>query len=132
MQSHSKETKFNHTTLQNCLKDQEVKMLPTKLMKLKKIQDEQQTEQEVIKEQLDEDHSTVVTEASSSSALNPQLQVSAAVCTTQPTITVSTKSNLTKIEQLPGEFPDFYYCPVGNGLYCKVCVTFAGLMHQLD
>ena len=30
-----KKVKFNHTTLESCLKDQEVKILPTKLMKLK-------------------------------------------------------------------------------------------------
>ena len=84
-------------------------------------------DQEAIREQLEEDHSMVVMEASSSSALNPQLQVSAAVYTTQPTITVSTKSNLIKIEQLSRGFPDFCYCPVGNGLYCKVCVNFAGV-----
>ena len=58
MQSHSKETKFNYTTLQNCLKDQKVKILPTKLY--------------AIVEQLEEDDSTVITEESSSSALNPQ------------------------------------------------------------
>ena len=78
MQSHSKETKFNHTTLQNCLKDQEVNILPT-------IQDEQQTEQEAIAEQLEQDHSIVITDASSSLALNPQPQVSVAVSTNQPT-----------------------------------------------
>ena len=30
-----KKVKFNHTTLESYLKDQEVKILPTKLMKLK-------------------------------------------------------------------------------------------------
>ena len=69
----------------------------------------------------------VVTEVSSSSALNLQLQVSVPVCTTQPTTTVSTKSELTKIEHLSHEFPDFYYCPVGKGWYFKVFVNFAGV-----
>ena len=45
--------------------------------------------------------------------------------TTRPRTTVSTKSDLTKIEQLSHEFPDFYYCLVGKGWYCKVCVSFA-------
>ena len=40
----------------------------------------------------------IVTEASSSSALNLQLHVSATVCTTQSITTVSTKNGLTKIE----------------------------------
>ena len=61
-----------------------------KTHEIENIQNEQQVEQEAIVEQLEEDHSTVVTEASRSSALNPQLQVSVAVCTTQPTTTVST------------------------------------------
>ena len=90
MQSHPKETKFNRLTLQNCLKDQEVKILPTKLIEMKTFRISNKP-QEAIVEQLEEDHSTVVKEASSSSALNPQLQVSVAVCTTQPTTTVSTK-----------------------------------------
>ena len=64
MQSHSKETKFNHTTLEN-------KAIETP--EIENIQHEQQTEQEAIVEQLEEDHSPVVTEGSSSSALNPQL-----------------------------------------------------------
>ena len=39
---------------------------------IENIQHEQQTEQEAIVEQLEEDHSTVVTGGSNSSALNPQ------------------------------------------------------------
>ena len=69
----------------------------------------------------------VVREAFSSSALNPQPQVSVTVCTTHPTTTVSTKSDFTNIERLSREFLTFYYCPVGKGWYCKVCVKFAGV-----
>ena len=87
---------------------------------IENTQDEQQTEQEAILEQLQEDHSTVVTEGSSRSALNPQPEVSAAICTSQPITIASTESSLTKIEQLSREFPDFYYCPVGKDWYCKV------------
>ena len=65
---------------------------------IENFQDELQTEQEDIVEQLKEDHPMVVIEASSSSALNPQLHVSATVCTTQSITTVSTKNGLAKIE----------------------------------
>ena len=82
--------------------------------KIENIQDEQRTKQEAIVEQLQEDHSMVAMTASSSSALNPHLQVSAAVCTTQPTTNVSRKSDLTKTEQLACEFPHFYYGTVGK------------------
>ena len=122
MQSHSKETKITQL-----FKRSRSENAANETHEIENIQDEQQTEQEAIVEKLTEDHSTVVTEASSSSALNPQLQVSAAVCTTQPTTTVSTKSDLTKIEQLSREFPDFYYCPIRKGSCCKVCVNFAGV-----
>ena len=64
---------------------------------IENIQGDQKTEQKAIVEQLEEDNSTVVTEASRNSVSNPQPQVSAAVNTTQTTITVSTKSDLTKI-----------------------------------
>ena len=94
---------------------------------IENIQDEQQREQEAIVEQLEEDHSTVVTEAPSSSSINPRPQVFVAVCTTKPTNTVSTKIDLTKIERFSCESPDFYYCPVGKGWYYKVCVNFAGV-----
>ena len=87
---------------------------------IENAQDEQQTEQEAILEQLQEDHSTVVTEGSGRSALNPQLEVSAAVCTSQPITIASTESSLTKIEQLSREFADFYYCLVGKDCNCKV------------
>ena len=98
-----------------------------KTHEIENIQDEQQTEEEAIVEQLQEDHSTIVREASSSSGLNPQPQVSVTVCTTQPTSTVSTESDLTTIAQLSREFPDFYCCSVGKDCHCKVCVNFAGV-----
>ena len=74
---------------------------------IENIQNEQQTEQEDI-EQLERDHSMVVTEASSCSASNPELQVSEAACTAQPTTTVSTKRDLTRIEKPSQE--QFYWC----------------------
>ena len=65
-QYYAKETKFNHTTLQNSLNDQEVKILPMKLVKLKTFRMSNKQQEEI--EQLERDHSMVVTEASSCSA----------------------------------------------------------------
>ena len=62
-----------------------------KTHEIENFQDELQTAQKDIVEKLKEDHPIIVTEASSSSALNPQLHVSAAVCTTQSITTVSQK-----------------------------------------
>ena len=73
---------------------------------IENIQNEQQTEQEDI-EQLEWDHSMVVTEASSCSASNHELQVSEAAYTAQPTTAVSTKRDVTRIEK-PQE--QFYWC----------------------
>ena len=81
VQSHNITKLFKRTRRENAA---------NKTHEIENIQNEQQVEQEGIVEQLEEDHSTVVTEASRSSALNLQLQVSVAVCTTQPTTTVST------------------------------------------